>query len=113
VSAVTATEVIATYERIRSVTGSMLQAARRADWDRLVDLEQACRAEVDSLMAPEARLPALPPEFQARKTQIILSVLADDAEIRRITEPWMTTLEELIGDTRNKRRLAQSYGTGA
>lgn len=108
-----AQELIAAYERIRCITGWMVQAARRADWDRLVALERMCRAEVDCIMATDGRTHPLPRELHTRKVQIIRSVLADDAEIRRITEPCMTRLEQLIGETRNQRRLSQAYGAGA
>ena len=84
----------------------------RAEWDRLVALEKTCRAEVDQLIALSDAAPELPSNLSERKAQIIRSVLADDAEIRRLTEPWMTQLEQLIGDARNQRRLAQSYGAG-
>lgn len=107
-----ARELIAAYERVLGITGWMVQAAQRGDWDRLVVLERVCRAEVDCLIALGPRAPELPVELKARKAQIIRGILADDAEIRRITEPCMTRLEEMIGETRNQRRLAQSYGAG-
>ena len=111
-SAVKARELIDTYERIQDLTRWMLQAAQRGDWDRLVDLEHACRAEVECLAALGANAPVLPRELQVRKAQIIRSVLADDAEIRRITEPGMSRLEQLIGTSLNQRRLADSYDIG-
>lgn len=108
-SVVNARELIDTYERIQGVTRWMLQAAQRGDWDRLVDLERVCRAEVECIVALGANMPELPQDLRARKSQIIRGVLADDAEIRRITEPGMAQLEELLGTTRNQRRLARCY----
>jgi flagellar protein FliT len=103
-------QLILTYERILAATGLMLDAARQGDWDRLTGLERGCRAEVDGLIALGDGQPQLPEPLRKRKTQIIRSVLADDAEIRRITEPAMSQLEQLIGNLGNQRKLAKSYG---
>ena len=109
----TAAELVETYERIQEITRWMLLAAQRSDWDRLVDLERVCRAEVECLIALGAAVPALPDALQARKAVLIRSVLATDAEIRRITEPGMARIETLIGANRNRRRLATSYDAEA
>ncbi|MCC7485317.1 MAG: flagellar protein FliT [Burkholderiales bacterium] len=108
-----ATQLIESYERVLGYTRWMVAAARGADWERLVDLERSCREEVDRLMALGPAVPRLPGELETRKAEIIRGVLADDAEIRRITEPWMARLEEVIGETRNCRRLSRAYGAGA
>lgn len=108
-----AQEFIAAYERIQRITGRMVEAARRADWDRLVALEGVCRSEVDRLVAIDGRGPQLSHELQTRKADIIRGVLADDAEIRRITEPCLARLEELIGTTRNRKLLAHAYDAEA
>jgi flagellar protein FliT len=103
-------QLISAYERILAVTGLMLEAARQGDWDRLTELERRCRAEVDGLIALGDGQPQLPEPMRQRKTQIIRSVLADDAEIRRITQPGMAQLEHVIGNLGNQRKLANSYG---
>jgi len=105
-----ARELIAAYERILGITGGMLQAAREEEWDRLVALEKTCRTEIDRLVALGDDTPELPSPLRARKAQIIRDVLADDAEIRRLVEPGLARLEQLIGDARNQRRLVQAYG---
>ena len=104
-------QLISTYERILEVTGLMLAAARQSDWDRLTVLERSCRVEVERLIALGDGQLQLPEPLRKRKTQIIRSVLADDAEIRRITQPGMAQLEQLIGHLGNQRKLAKSYGT--
>jgi flagellar protein FliT len=103
-------QLISTYERILSVTSLMLAAARQGDWDRLTDLERRCRTEVDGLVALGDAQPQLEEQLKKRKTQIIRSVLADDAEIRRIIEPGMAQLEQMIGNLGNQRKLANTYG---
>jgi len=106
-------QLISTYERILAVTGLMLGAARQGDWDLLTDLERRCRAEIDGLIALGDGQPQLAEPLKKRKNQIILSVLADDAEILRITEPGMAQLEQMIGNLGNQRKLLKSYGAQA
>lgn len=103
--------IIAAYEAILALTGQMLEAARNDDWDRLVALEQDCKKRVEELIAENTGQP-LSGQFQQRKAQIIREVLADDAEIRNITEPWMTQLQHILGSAGREKRLHQAYGPG-
>ena len=88
-------QIIAAYETILSITGQMLEAARRKDWDYLQVLEEACKAIIAMLIA--ANPAPLDGDYQQRKVEIIHRVLADDAEIRNITQPWMAHLQNVIG----------------
>ncbi len=49
-------------------------------------------------------------ESRVRKVQIIKKILADDREIRNLTEPWMAQLSRLINSTGTERKLSQAYG---
>jgi len=108
-----AQQMIAVYEALLGLSGLMLEAARAADWDRLVALEERCRGHVARLRALGDALPALSDAERARKTDIIRRVLAEDAEVRRLAEPRLAELEHLIGNTRNQQRLLASYGAPA
>lgn len=101
-------QIIATYETILAITGQMLQAARSNDWDYLMALEEDCRVNVEKLMA--ANPAPLGGEYQQRKVEIIHKVLADDAEIRNITQPWMAHLQNAIGSIGCEKKLSQAYG---
>ena len=101
-------QIIATYEAILSITGQMLQAARSNDWDYLMALEEDCRANVEKLMA--ANPAPLGGEYQQRKVEIIHKVLADDAEIRNITQPWVAHLQNVLGSIGREKKLSQAYG---
>lgn len=96
------------YERISDLTGHMLQAARASEWDRLVALEQECRTLFDNLLA---RSPTEPVAGDAarRKAEILRKILADDAEIRSLTQGWMEKLQHLLGTKRREQRLRQAY----
>lgn len=98
------------YGSLSTKTGEMLNAARSSDWDRLIELEQDCGTLVDSLRRDDTA-PSPGPEYMQRKATLIRKLLADDAEIRRYTEPWMAQLEVYLGSARQENRLQRAYGT--
>ncbi len=101
-------QIIAAYETILSITGQMLEAARKKDWDYLQALEEDCRAVMAILMAANAA--PLGGTYQQRKVEIIHKVLADDAAIRNITQPWVAHLQDIIGGTSREKKSTQAYG---
>lgn len=98
------------YVSISAKTGAMLEAAKASDWDRLVLLEQDCRALIDRLKRTDTGPPA-GAQFAQRKVALIRKVLADDAEIRKFTEPWMNQLEAYLGRARQEQKLQRAYQT--
>ena len=106
------TQVIAVYEDVLVVTEQMLQAAHHSDWDQLVALEKRCKRLIESLMAAEPREP-LSSQLQQRKVEIIQKVLADDARIRDITEPWMKQVHCILNTASHERKLQRAYEPGA
>lgn len=99
---------LAAYEQLSDLTGHMLQAARASEWDRLVALEQECRALFDNLLA-QGTLGSAAGEAARRKAEILRKILADDAEIRSLTQGWMEKLQHLLGTNRQEQRLRQAY----
>jgi flagellar protein FliT len=109
----TSDEMIRTYEDILSVTAQMLDAARAADWEGLVTREQQCRELVENLMRVRGENEiTLEPTIRKRKVEIIRQVLADDAEIRNLTEPWMQKLQHMLTSVKHERKLHAAYGAG-
>lgn len=109
----TSTEMIGTYENILAVTAQMLDAARAADWDLLVNREQECRQLVERLLNARNEVDyAIEPHVRSRKVEIIRKVLADDAEIRNLTEPWMQRLQHLLSNVGRERKLHAAYNAG-
>nr|WP_132257201.1 flagellar protein FliT [Paucimonas lemoignei] len=102
-------EVISLYETVAVITDQMLSAAREGDWDRLVELETRCASHVATLRQGEAPV-ALTGESRLRKVQIINKILADDREIRNLTEPWMLQLSQMMNSAGTERKLSQAYG---
>jgi len=103
-------EVISLYETVAIITDQMLTAARKGDWDQLVALETRCAGHVETLRQGEPPVP-LTGESRVRKVRIIQKILADDREIRNLTEPWMAQLSNLLNSTGTERKLSQAYGS--
>jgi len=91
------------------MTGTMADAARAGDLEKLTSLERLCSALVAQLKtAPNVKLD---PQAQLQKVALIRKILADDGEIRAHTEPWMASLQKLLGDTRQERDVRQAYSS--
>lgn len=100
-------EVIGVYENVSQLTRQMLAAARLRDWDTLHRLERDCASQVSMLR--EGQTPSLSGELRAYKVRLLQSILADDREIRTITEPRMDQLSRLM---QGSRAGAQSRRSG-
>lgn len=96
------------YEQIATLSARMAAAAQDNDWDGLAQLEQHVAALRDTLQATEENnLTSLDVE---RKRALIQRILADDAEVRRHTEPWMEQVRRFLGAGSTQRRVESAYG---
>lgn len=102
-------EIITVYEQVSSLTGQMLCAARNSDWDLLSQLEQRCFEHVQTLRSGE-RGAQLEDAAKQHKLTLIKKILADDREIRKLTDPWMARLAALINSNDAERKLNRAYG---
>jgi flagellar protein FliT len=102
-------EIVAVYEEISDITSKMLDAAKNSDWDRLTLLEAQCSSRVEILRKDEGR-PVLDAGSRQTKVRLINKILADDREIRNLTEPWMQRLTAMMNSGETERRLNQAYG---
>lgn len=103
-------EILAVYETIAEITDQMVMAARTGDWEQLAALESRCSSQVDIIRQNEEPPQTLSDLARERKVNIIKKILADDREIRSITEPWMERLATLIDSASTERKLSQAYG---
>lgn len=84
----TSNDVLSMYENIAGLTSKMVVAARTSNWDGLDHLEKQCASEAVATMA--GTVPPLAGAKRQRKIDLLKQILANDREIRNITEPWMT-----------------------
>ena len=103
-------EVLSLYESVADITDKILAAARKRDWEEMVVLESRVATHVETLKSSEPPA-ALTGEKRLRKVQIIQKILADDRQIRDITEPWMAELARLMNSSHTERKLTQAYGS--
>lgn len=103
------TEIITIYENVAEITDQMLKAARAGNWDLLTQLEEDCTSQVQVLRNFDTPAP-LPTEMRDKKIRIIKKILADDKEIRDITEPWMAKLASMMNSSDANRKLTAAYG---
>jgi flagellar protein FliT len=102
-------EIISLYETVAVITNQMLEAARNGDWEQLVVLESRCTSHVEIIRNGETPTP-LTGAVRERKVKIIQKILADDREIRTITEPWMAQLSAHMNSNNAERKLSRAYG---
>jgi flagellar protein FliT len=83
------------YEAIAAASRRMLDAARAGDWDAVGQEEDHCRALISTLKRshPEA---AVASAARRQRMALLRAMLADDAEIRELSEPWLKQLEALL-----------------
>jgi len=85
----TSSEVLSMYENIAGLTNQMAAAARMGDLDRLDKLEGQCAAEA---RVASTGVPAQSGAQRLRKIDLLKQILANDREIRDLTDPWMNTI---------------------
>ena len=85
------------YKAIEDSSERMLQAARINDLDSLVRYQGVCTVLIEQLRF-QARQQQLGPEERSEKARIMQRILRNDAEIRQLTEPWLTELDAMMDD---------------
>lgn len=81
------------YEELSRLSSHMVEAARSGDWNTLSELEQrVCSLKVTTESDTEQNFNL------TYKRDLILNILAADAEVRRFTEPWMEVFGHFMGD---------------
>ncbi len=101
-------QILTRYAEVASTSQRMLDAAREADWDSLVEAERECASLIERIRAMGGA-DALSPEARKLRMSTIRKILADDAEIRRLTQPWLQKLEALLTGCDSERRLRDAY----
>lgn len=98
------------YETMSDLSGRMVEAARQSDWDRLVALEQDVAHLRDTMDLDRSTATRLTPDERARKVHLIHRILANDAEVRSYTEPWMESVRQFLGAGVAGRNVRRAYG---
>ncbi len=102
--------VIENYEALSAIMEKMRVAASQGLWNELISLEQQCSQRVQSMKEQDATM-SLNESSRLQKAALIRKILADDAEIRNHTQPWMAQLQRIMGSASQERRLQQTYSS--
>lgn len=97
------------YETMSDISAQMVEAAQANDWEQLIVLEHRVAGMRDALLV-ENRASDLTTQERERKAALIQRILADDAEVRRHTEPWMEQVRRFLGAAAQGRIVRGAYG---
>ncbi len=81
------------YRALESASASMLESAQTGDWDGVVRLEGTCAVLIEQLRFASTTQ-ELKREERTEKAAIMRRILATDAQIRYLAEPWMAHFEK-------------------
>jgi flagellar protein FliT len=95
------------YELIGRLSRQMLMAARLHDWTTFLAAEQSCAMLIARLQDCSGPGHELDADGRRRKSHILRGILADDAQIRDLTQPWLAVVDRHLG----KSRPADSHAT--
>lgn len=96
------------YETIAETTDRMLAAARANDWETLCAVENECARKIKDLKSIDDPK-QLSPEDQQKRMALLKHMLANDAAIPNLTEPWMKHIESLIMSGQQDQQLKSTY----
>lgn len=105
-------EMFRLYHEAAELTARILVVAQAEDWDQVVLLGRQYVATIDTIRAMEELRPLTAAE-RARKHDLIVSILENDAATRELIEPALTRLGSLLGTMRRQQGLINSYGAQA
>jgi flagellar protein FliT len=83
------------YRQLELLTHQMVTAARRGDLDRLAALSEECTLQSDAIEADRV-YDSLSSDDKRARLQILKVVLKNDAEIRKLQDPSIARLENLL-----------------
>lgn len=90
---------------------AMLDLAERAEWDELVNREQARQTKIAALRQahPDQSLVPASEPGRSQAIEAIQRILDLDDRTRSLTQQWMTTLANDLGELQRARKVGQAY----
>lgn len=87
------------YKAIEDSSAKMLEAAQAQDWEGVVRYEGTCAVLIEQLRH-RAQTVELREEERMEKARIMRRILANDARIRDLAEPWVQYLDGQMNGAR-------------
>ena len=105
-------QIVERYRRMADASRRMLAAARIDDWDTVCGVEKEC-ADLVVELSGMGDLAPRDPALHQQKVALMKRVLADDAEIRQLSQPWLHKLDVMMRGPSTIDRLNRAYGSGS
>lgn len=102
-------QLFACYDTIVQVSGRMLEAARKDDWDTVIVLQKRYSALVDMLRPVYGHFD-LDASQRARVEDLTRRILADETQVRERAAPRIARLSALIASNQQTHALQKAYG---
>jgi flagellar protein FliT len=102
-------QIMQRYEKALELTRSMLEAAQKSEWERLVALEGERATLIDQLRDLD-REPPRDVRERDRKRALLREIMQFDEQIEILTQDWMRELREVLGSISAEQRLSRTYG---
>lgn len=87
-------EIINVYERLAGLTAQMAEAALSRNWSDFETLESQCEKQVEYAKTLE-KTPLTGVSLR-RKISLLKEIMANDRNIREMTEPWQQQLPSVM-----------------
>ena len=105
-------QIVERYRRMADASRRMLLAARGDDWSEVCNVEKEC-AQLIGELSTMGDLAPTDPALRQQKLDLMRRVLADDAEIRVLSQPWLARLDAMMRTPATAQRLHRAYGAGS
>jgi len=87
------------YKAIEAASARMLDAAREQDWEEMLRQQAGCAVLIEQLRSAACGQ-ELTAQERRERSAIMQRILANDAHIRSLTEPWVEQLDALLSGRR-------------
>lgn len=101
----TTPDTLCHYQTIVDITEHMLAYARAAQWDQVTALAREYRQAVQNLH----NAPPLSHEELASRRELMLTILENDASLRRLITPELERIGRTVGNLHRQRNVLQAY----
>jgi len=105
-------QIMQRYEKALALTRSMLEAAQKSEWERLVAVERERTSLVDQLRDLD-REPPRDARERERKRALLCEIMQLDEQIENLTRDWMRELREVLSSIKAEERLSRTYGASS
>lgn len=102
-------EMLRLYRAAAAVTTDILSCATAGEWDRVLSLGDEYLALVEAIKQL-GDVPPLDVQDRARKYQLLVNIMENDAATRNLALPSLERLSKLIGTMRRQQALMSTYG---